>query len=118
MFQRMRSAFLVLLWSFAAAGAAQEEPPKGLIDVDLMAPVFGKATLEYEAVLGPAASVVFGPQLDFSREPFLAGARPFSGYGLSLGLHVFPWGGATRGFWLGPELTGGYLLDSTWSANP
>ena len=84
--------------------------PKHMIDLNPAALLNGELSLEYEGALGSHVSLLLGPDAVLYRGvgsplPPDAVAR---GGSLKIGLHIFPWGNALNGFWIGPELIGVY----------
>ena len=83
--------------------------PRHLVDINPLSLANGKLSLEYEGALSNSASIVVGPQMILYRDPIAGSGPAVFGYGLSLGVHFFPGAEALHGFWLGPEVNGGYL---------
>lgn len=107
MLKHLTKALAVGLLGVAPGAWAGGRLPTSIVDVNLMSPVLGKATLEYEVALGGAATVVVGPQLNLIQNvPGLTGVNGFGGFA---GLHLFPGGLAVSGIWMGPEVSFGYV---------
>jgi hypothetical protein len=109
----IRCSMLIAVLGVVPLAQAQQQfvvydgPPHNLIDINPLSLLFGKLSLEYEHSMGPGASFLVGPQIQFFDPPALNGpsdGTSVQAYGLTLGLHFFPNYSAPAGFWLGPEL--------------
>jgi hypothetical protein len=107
----VRCSLVIAMLGFVPLARAEEivvyeRPPHNLIDINPLSLLFGKLSVEYEHSLGPGASLLLGPQVQFFDAPVLNGSSSgasVQAYGLTLGLHFFPSYTAPAGFWLGPE---------------
>lgn len=111
-------AFAVVVVLAVGTGARAEEvnmlehAPHGLVDINPASLLWGELSLEFEHTLGPAMSILIGPQILIFNSPLLntstAGIK-VNAYGATLAVHFFPWAEALHGFWIGPE------LDAAWA---